>query len=131
MSMEELLNNYLGIGIMVLGGLVALIGVLLLVNHGNGVKVIIGIVLAAAGLGGVGIGYTIDQGVENTYTVVGTMQLSDRGDGNDQYRITLKSENGTETWIYVNDNQKAAFASGAQVTMSKRQLNMYRDQESK
>lgn len=131
MSMDELLSNYLGIGVMVLGGLVALIGVLFLVNHGNGIKVIVGIVLAAAGLGGVGVGYTLDQGVEKTYTVAGVMQLSDRGDGTDQYRITLKSDGGTDTWIYVNDNQAAAFPAGAQITMTKRQLNMYRDQNSK
>ena len=128
--MEELLHNYLGIGVMIIGGLFALLGVLLLISHNGGAKVIIGIVMAAVGLGGVGIGYTLDQGVEVNYTVSGITALTDR-DENNQYRITLRSEGGTETWIYVNDNQLAAFPQGETVTMTKRQVKMYRDQSSK
>ena len=126
--MEAFLQNYLGICIMVLGGLVALIGALLLFNHNGGAKIIIGIVLAALGLGGAGVGYTIDQGVETTYTVTAITALSIR-DTDNEYRVTLKAENGTETWIYLNDNQLAAFPEGSQVTMTKRQVKLYRDKD--
>lgn len=124
----EAIQNYIGIGVMVIGGLVALLGVLLLINHNGGAKIIIGIVLAALGLGGVGIGYTLDQRVEVTYTVAGITQISAR-DENNEYRVTLKSESGTETWIYVNDNQLYAFPNGEQVTLSKSQVKAYRDQK--
>ena len=124
--MEEFMQNYLGICIMAVGGLFALLGALLLINHGTPAKVIIG-VIAAIGLGGVGVGYTLDQAVEKNYSVVGVMQLSDRGDGTDQWRITLKDESGVETWIYLNDTQAAAFPEGKTVTMTKRQVKMYRD----
>ena len=127
--MESFMQNYLGICIMGVGGLFALLGILLLVNHGTPVKVIIGIVLAALGLGAVGVGYTLDQNVEVNYTVTGIMQLSDRGDGTDEYRVTLSDEKGTNTWIYISDKNIAAFPSGGQVTMTKRQVNMYRDEK--
>ena len=127
--MESFMQNYLGICIMAVGGLVALLGILLLVNHGTPVKVIVGIVLAAIGLGGVGVGYTLDQSIEVNYTVTGIMQLSDRGDGTDEYRVTLSDEKGTTTWIYVNDSLIAAFPQGAQITKTKREIKMYRDEK--
>jgi hypothetical protein len=127
--MEQFLQNYLGICIMVAGGLVALIGILLLVNHGTPAKVIIGVVLGALGLGAVGVGYTLDQSIEVNYTVSGIMKLSDRGDGTDEYRVTLKDEKGTSTWIYLNDSTIAAFPEGKEVTMTKRQVKMYRDEK--
>lgn len=127
--MEGFLHDYLGIGIMAIGGLFALLGILLLVNHGTPAKVIIGIVLAALGLGGVGVGYTLDQSIEVDYTIAGIMQLSDRGDGTDEYRVTLKDEKGTSTWIYVNDAMIDAFPEGKTVTMTKRQVKMYRDEK--
>ena len=117
--MEQFLQNYLGICIMVVGGLFALIGILLLVNHGTPAKVIIGVVLGALGLGAVGVGYTMDQSLEVTYTVSGIMQLSDRGDGTDEYRVTLTDEKGTSTWIYLNDSTIMAFPQG----------KMYRDEK--
>ena len=126
--MDSFLTNYLGIAVMVLGGLVALIGVLLLVNHSGGAKVIGGIVLAALGLAGVGVGYTLDQHVEVTYTVSEITEVSAR-DTNQVYRVTLKSEAGTDTWIYLNDNQIAAFPEGEQVTLKKSQVKMYKDQD--
>ncbi len=125
----EAIQNYIGIGVMVIGGLVALLGVLLLINHNGGAKIIIGIVMAAAGLAGVGVGYTLDQRVEVTYTVHEITQISAR-DTDNEYRVTLRSESGTETWIYVNDNQLYLFPKDEQVTMSKSSLKAYRDQKS-
>ena len=125
----ESIQNYIGIGVMVIGGLVALLGVLLLINHNGGAKIIIGIVMAAAGLAGVGVGYTLDQRVEVTYTVHEITQISAR-DTDNEYRVTLRSESGTETWIYVNDNQLYLFPKDEQVTMSKSSLKAYRDQKS-
>lgn len=124
----EAIQNYIGIGVMVIGGLIALLGVLLLINHNGGAKIIIGIILAALGLGGVGVGYTLDQRVEVTYTVAGITQISAR-ESNNEYRVTLRGEAGTETWIYVNDNQLYLFPESEQVTMSRAQLKVYRDQK--
>ncbi len=88
LTMETFLQNYLGIGIMVIGGLVALLGAMLLINHSGGGKIIAGILMATLGLAGVGVGYTIDQKVEVTYTVSDIMQITER-DTNNEYRITL------------------------------------------
>lgn len=123
------LQNYLGIGIMVIGGLVALLGAMLLINHSGGGKIIAGILMATLGLAGVGVGYTIDQKVEVTYTVSDITQISERAENN-EYRVTLKSESGTDVWIYVNDNQLITFPKGEKVTMTKHQLKIYRDQKS-
>ena len=124
----DFVQNYLGIGVMVIGGLFALLGVMLLINH-NGAKIIIGIVMAALGLAGVGVGYTLDQRVEVTYTVVDITAVSAR-DKDNSYRVTLQSDGGTETWIYVNDSQLYSFPKDEEVTLTKRQLKYYRDQES-
>lgn len=124
----EAIQNYIGIGVMVIGGLVALLGALLLINHNGGAKIIIGIVMAALGLAGVGVGYTLDQRVEVTYTVAEITEVSAR-DTNNEYRVTLKSEGGTDTWIYVNDNQLAAFPKGESVTLTKRQIKVYREKK--
>lgn len=125
----EAIQDYIGIGVMVIGGLVALLGVLLLINHNGGAKILFGIIMAALGLAGVGVGYTLDQGVEVTYTVTEITPVSARDDNN-EYRVTLRSENGTDTWIYLNDNQLAAFPKDAEVTLTKNQLKVYRDQNS-
>ena len=126
--MDNFLTNYLGVSVMVLGGLVALIGVLLLINHSGGAKVIGGIVLAALGLAGVGVGYTLDQHVEVTYTVKEITEVSAR-DTNQVYRVTLKPESGAETWIYVNDSQLYTFPKGEEVTLTKSQVKMYKEQD--
>ncbi len=118
----------LGIGIMIAGGLVAVLGLLLLFNRSGTGMLILGIVLAAVGLGGVGVGYTMDQQREVTYTVVEITDVSVRDD-NKQYRVTLKSESGTETWIYVNDNQLMNFPKDSQITMQKRELKTYKEQQ--
>ena len=123
----EAVQDYIGIGVMVIGGLFALLGVMLLLNHNGGAKIIIGIVMAAIGLGGVGVGYTLDQRVEVTYTVEEITDVSVRED-NKQYRITLKSDGGTETWIYVSDNQLFKFPQDEKVTLTKQELKGYRDQ---
>lgn len=117
----------MGIGIMIAGGLIAVFGLLLLFNHSGNAKIILGIVLAAAGLGGVGVGYTMDQKTEVTYTVVEITDVSVRDD-NKQYRVTLKSEKGTDTWIYVNSNLLYKFPKGEAVTMRKRELKAYSQQ---
>ena len=127
--MEQFLQNYLGICVMVAGGLVALIGILLLVNHGTPAKVIIGVVLGALGLGAVGVGYTLDQSLEVTYTVSDVMQLTDRDNGSNDYRVTLVDDKGISTWIYLDDSTIAAFPKGKEVVMTKRQVNMYRDEK--
>jgi hypothetical protein len=123
----DFVQNYLGIGIMVIGGLFAVLGVLLLLNHNGGAKIIIGIVMAAAGLAGAGVGYTIDQKVEVTYTVSDITAVSAR-DSNNVYRVKLVSDGGVDTWIYLNDNQLPAFPQGEKVTLTKRQLKVYTDQ---
>ena len=126
--MDSFLQNYLGIGVMVIGGLFALLGVLLMINHNGGAKIIIGLVMAAVGLGGVGVGYTLDQKVEVTYTVSKVQEVSAR-DTNNEYRVTLHPESGADTWIYVNDNQLMKFQEGKQITMTKREVKMLKEQK--
>lgn len=117
----------LGIGMMIGGGLFALLGVLLLFNHNGIGKIIGGIVMAVVGLGCLGVGYSLDQKTEITYTVTEITAVSARDDNN-EYRLTLKPENGAETWIYVNDNQLILFPKGEQVTLTKREVKAYREQ---
>lgn len=118
----------LGIGLMIGGGLLALLGVLLLFNHNGTAKIVVGIILACVGLGALGVGYTMDQKTEVTYTVVSITAISAREENN-SYRVTLKAEGGAETWVYVNDNQLYIFPEGEQVTMTKSMLKTYREQK--
>lgn len=117
----------LGIGLMIGGGLVAVLGVLLLLNHNGVAKMVVGLILAVVGLGVLGVGYTMDQKTEVTYTVVEITAVSARQENNN-YRVRLKAEGGTDTWIYVNDSQIDMFPKDGQVTMTKSMLKTYRNQ---
>lgn len=118
----------IGIGMMIGGALIAVLGLLLLFNHSGTAKIVTGLLLACVGLGCLGIGYTLDQKTEVTYTVVEITDVSVRDD-NKQYRVTLKGANGTETWIYVNDNQLYRFPKEESVTLLKSELKSFRDQK--
>lgn len=112
---------------MVLGGLIAIIGVLLAINHSGFGKMIVGVLLAALGLGLVGVGYTFDQMVEVTYKVEEITEVSVR-DTNQVYRLTLKNEAGIDTLIYVGQSDLYRFQKGEEVTMTKREVKQMRDQ---
>ncbi len=114
----------LGIGIMIAGGLLGVLGAMFLINHSGMSKVIVGIILLAVGLGGLAAGYGMDQNQEVTYTVTEVTAVSAR-DTDNVYRVTLKAESGTETWIYLTDNQLTLFPKNEQVTMRKKQLKVY------
>ncbi len=116
----------IGIGIMIIGGLVAVLGLLLL--KGGGGKTIAGIIIAVVGLAGLGVGYTMDQRTEVTYTVTEITAVSSR-DTDNNYRVTLKAENGSETWIYVTDDQLISFPKDKQVTMTKSRLKELRKEK--
>ena len=118
----------LSLGLMIAGGLVAVLGFIMLFTKIGTAKIIGGIVLATLGLGCIGVGYTLDQFSEVTYTVVDVSLVSVK-DTNDDYRVTLRDENGIDTWIYVNENQLHAFPKNEQVTMQKRQVKVFRDQK--
>ncbi len=111
----------LSLGLMIAGALVAVLGLMLLLKHSGTVKILLGIVLAAAGLGCVGVGYTIDQRTEVTYTVSEITPVSAR-DTDNIYRVSLKGVGTTDTWVYVDDSQLVLFPKGEQITMEKRQI---------
>ena len=118
----------LSLGLMIGGALAAVLGVILLLTRMGTVKLLGGLVLAVVGLGAVGVGYTLDQHSMETYSVVEAIQISTRDDEN-YYRVTLKSENGVDTWIYVNGNQVMNYQVGNKVTLQKSRLNELRERE--
>ncbi len=111
----------LSLGLMIGGALVAVLGIILLLTRMGSFKILFGIVLAVVGLGAVGVGYTLDQFTEVTYSVVEAIPVSVRDDEN-QYRVTLKDENGIDTWIYVQGEQLGNYQKGNKVTMLKSQV---------
>ncbi len=117
----------LGILLMVLGGLIAVIGVLLAINHAGFGKMIAGVFLAVLGLAFLGVGYTLDQMVEVEYTVSDVTDVSVR-DTNRVYRVTLKADGGVDTIVYVNDAQIFRFNKGETVSMQKKEVKALRDQ---
>ncbi|MCR4644958.1 MAG: hypothetical protein K5695_06060 [Oscillospiraceae bacterium] len=118
----------LSLGLMIGGALAAVLGVILLLTRMGTVKLLGGLVLAVIGLGAVGVGYTLDQHSLETYSVVEAIPISTRVD-EDCYRVTLKSENGVDTWIYVNGNQVMNYQVGNKVTLQKSVVNSLRERE--
>lgn len=118
----------LALGLMIAGALVTVFGLLLLLRHNGSLKILFGIVLAAAGLGCAGVGYTLDQMTKVTYTVSEITAVSAR-DADNVYRVSLKGVDTTDTWVYVNESQLVLFPEGEQVTMEKRQIKALRDEK--
>lgn len=118
------MNFTLGLGVMIVGILVFIFGVLF-TRHSNGFgKMLLGIVIAAAGAGVGGIGYTMDQRTEVEYTVVEVTAVTDRAEGN-TYRVELSYGDGAETVIYIDQKYSSKFAKGNKITMMKKDLKIY------
>lgn len=118
----------LGMWILIGGGLGALLGVLMLFNHGKISTIIIGILLLVCGLSAAKVGYDLDQSTEVEYTVVEITPVTAR-DNNNNYRVTIKDNTGVETWIYVNDDNIFRFPKDEKVTMTKAQVKQYSNQD--
>lgn len=118
----------LALGLMIGGGIVAVFGVGMLLTRMGTLRLLGGIVLAVIGLGSIGVGYTLDQFSDVTYSVMEVAPVSAR-DHEDHYRVTLKDKNGIDFWIYVNSNQSAVFKVGEEVTMTKGQLKSLQNQD--
>ena len=95
-------------------------------RHSNGFgKMILGIVIAAAGAGVGGIGYTIDQRTEMEYTVVEITAVTARDSNDNTYRVELSYGDGAETFIYIDQKYASKFAKGNTITMMKKDLKIY------
>jgi len=117
-----------GMWVLIGGGLVALLGLLMLFNHGKISTIIIGILMLVCGLSAVKVGYDMDQSTEVEYTVVEITPVTER-DSNNNYRVTIKDDAGVETWIYVNQDNIFRFPKDEKVTMTKAQVKQYSNQE--
>ncbi|HAJ96558.1 MAG TPA: hypothetical protein DCO72_02305 [Ruminococcus sp.] len=114
----------IGTAVIAVGVLIFIFGVLF-TRHSNGFgKLLLGIVIAAAGAGVGGIGYTMDQRTEVDYTVVEVTPVTARDDGN-TYRVELSYGDGAETIIYIDEKYKDKFAKGNTITMMKKDLKIY------
>ncbi len=118
----------LGMWVLIGGGLLAALGLLMLLNHGKIATIIIGILLLVGGLSAAKIGYDLDQTTEVEYTVTEITAVSARDTGNN-YRVTLKNNSGVETWIYVPEENIILFPKDATVTMTKEQVKRYSEQK--
>lgn len=118
----------MGMYILIGSALVALLGMLLLCNHGKVATIIFGILFLVAGLCGVRFGYDLDQSVESQYTVTEITAVTAR-DNNNNYRITIKNEAGIETWIYVSDENLFRFPKDEVITMTKKDVKKYSKQK--
>lgn len=118
----------LAYGLMIVGALVVVLGLTLVFKRSGTAKIIFGIVLTAAGLGCIGVGYTIDQRTEVTYMVAEITAVSAR-DTDNTYRVSLKGVGTTDTWVYVSDSQLILFPEGEQITMEKRQIKALRSEQ--
>ena len=116
----------MGIGIMIAGGLLAVLGALLLFNHNGVAKIVLGIILAVTGVGGAVVGYSLDQFSETEYTVTEIQELTAR-DTNQYYRVTLKYDGG-ETWVYANSDQIFRFQQGSKIVLKKNELKRLREE---
>ena len=113
-----------GLAVMIVGILVFIFGVLF-ARHSNGFgKMILGIVIAAAGAGVGGIGYTMDQRTEVEYTVIEVTSVSTRDD-DPTLRVQLEYGDGLETVIYIDGKYRDKFAKGNTITMMKKDLKIY------
>ena len=113
--------------ILIGGGLAALLGVLMLLNHGKIATIIIGILLLVAGLSAAKVGYDMDQITEVEYTVTEITAVSVREDDNN-FRVTLKNSAGVETWIYVPEANLYLFPKDETITITKEQVKRYSKQ---
>ncbi|MBE6875254.1 MAG: hypothetical protein E7496_00745 [Ruminococcus sp.] len=117
----------LGIWVLIGGGLAAVLGLLMLLNHGKISTIIIGILLLVAGLSAAKIGYDLDQTTEVEYTVTEVTAVTAR-DNNNNYRITLKNNAGVETWIYVTEDNLYRFPKDETITITKEMVKRYSNQ---
>ena len=117
----------LGMWILIGGGLAALLGVLMLLNHGKIATIIIGILLLVAGLSAAKVGYDMDQMTEVEYTVTEITAVSVKEDDNN-FRVTLKNSAGVETWIYVPEANLYLFPKDETITITKEQVKRYSKQ---
>jgi len=117
-----------GMWVLIGGALVAVLGLLLLLNHGRIATIIFGILFLVAGLCAAKVGYDLDQTTQEEYTVTEITAVTAR-DTNNNYRVTLKNEAGVETWIYVNDDNLYRFPLDETITITKEQIKRYSIQE--
>ena len=118
----------MGMYILIAGGLFAVLGFLLLCNHGKIATIIFGVLFLVAGLCGVKFGYDLDQSTESQYTVSEITAVTAR-DNNNNYRVTLKNSAGVETWIYVNDDNLSKFPKNEVIIMTKKDVKKYSSQK--
>ena len=119
----------LGIGIMIAGGLLALLGALRLFTHNGVAKIVLGFLLAVTGVGGLVVGYSLDQFSETEYTVSDIQELTAR-DTNQYYRVTLKYDGG-ETWVYADSDQIFRFEKDSTIVLKKSELKRLRDESNR
>ena len=118
----------MGMYILIAGGLFAVLGFLLLCNHGKIATIIFGVLFLVAGLCGVKFGYDLDQSTESQYTVSEITAVTAR-DNNNNYRVTLRNSAGVETWIYVNDDNLSKFPKNEVIIMTKKDVKKYSSQK--
>ena len=116
-----------GLYILIGGALVAVLGFLLLCNHGKTLTIILGILFLVAGLCGIKVGYDLDQSTETVYTVTEITAVTAR-DNNNNYRVSIKNQAGVETWIYVKEENLFRFPKDEEITMTKKEVKKYSDQ---
>ena len=113
-----------GMYLLIGGALVAVLGFLLLCNHGKVLTIIFGMLFLVAGLCGVKFGYDLDQSTETVYTVKEITAVTAR-DSNNNYRISIKNQSGVETWIYVTEDNLFRFPKDQEITMTKKEVKQY------
>ena len=113
-----------GMIVLIISALVALLGLLILLNHGRNSTIIAGILLLVIGLSGAKVGYDMDQTTKVEYTVTEITAVTARDTGNN-YRVTLKDSSGVETWIYVPEENLSRFPKDEKITMTKEQVKSY------
>ncbi|MDE6088986.1 MAG: hypothetical protein K2G25_11475 [Oscillospiraceae bacterium] len=113
-----------GMYLLIGGALVAVLGFLLLCNHGKVLTIIFGMLFLVAGLCGVKFGYDLDQSTETVYTVKEITAVTAR-DSNNNYRISIKNQSGVETWIYVTEDNLFRFPKDEEITMTKKEVKQY------
>lgn len=116
-----------GLYLLIGGALVAILGFLLLCNHGKVLTIIFGVLFLVVGLCGVKFGYDLDQSTETVYTVTEITAVTAR-DANNNYRISIKNSAGVETWIYVTEDNLFRFPKDEEITMTKKEVKQYSKQ---
>ncbi len=118
----------MGMWILIGSALFAVLGLLLLLNHGKTVTIIFGVLLLVGGLCGAKVGYDLDQTTEVEYVVTDITAVTAR-DNDNNYRITLKNSAGVETWIYVKEDNLYRFPKDETIKITKEQVKRYSIQE--